>query len=228
MTAIQTSPITDSLPQAIRALESAELGDVAVLEGHAGASAIRMGDSGTPWLLDPYGHNDGPAHVTTAYLATQGYRLWGRAPRPAAPAPRMDWDQHIEALRADGWTPAALARAAGLDPSVTRRAFRGGAVREAGREAIYGITPGEAHPMLESTTAERIEDVEFLLNASVKPEEASARAGFPTLAAARKAVTRAGRDDLAARLPYPSSADQAPSLDDYDPYDDPTFKEADQ
>lgn len=201
MTAVQHNTTTDSLAEATRALESAERGDLAMIQGKPGASAIRVRDSGMPWLLDPLGHNEGPAYVTTAYLAVMGYRLWGVgvfSEKPEAPA--ASFEEHVAALEADGWTAASVARALGLDVRAVRRAFKGEKAAARTREQILTLTPGEAHPELQPTTADRLEDLEFLLDAGVEPEPAARRADFPSLGAARRAAARASRADLTARM----------------------------
>lgn len=226
MTAIQTSPTTDSLAEAVWALEAAQTGDLAVIPGREGVSAIRVRDSGTPWLLDPLGHNDGPAYVTTAYLATQGYRTWGSSGAGPAPEPLLDFEEHVAALKADGWTGRGAARATGLTPRSVERAFAGQTKSSPKTmTALYQLVPGMRHPELAYTADERVEDLEFLLLAGVESDEAVERTGFPSADAAQRALYRRGRNDLASLVRRSPREPEDPSLDDYDPYDDPTFKE---
>lgn len=202
MTAVQhNTTTTDSLAEATRALEGAQPGDLAMIEGKLGASAIRTRDSGMPWLLDPLGHNEGPAYVTTAYLAVMGYRLWGVGVFDKQPEePMLDFEDHLVALQADGWTAAAVARATGVSRDTVGRAFKSGKASARTQERLWTLIPGQAHPELRPTVDDQLEDLDFLLDAGVEPPRAAQRAGFASEETARSAARTAGRPDLAARM----------------------------
>lgn len=217
---------TDSLPTAIRRLEAAGPGDLATAEGGHPCAMKMEPDSGRPWLLDPWGHQGAPARVTTATVAQMGYRT------DAEPAPHAEPDDteeaveaHVETLRAAGFDGSRLAEASGLSLGTARRMLRGVKVSRRSRRQALAVdpdTPIRPHP---PTLAEQAEDLEWLLDSGTPAEKAARRCGYSSADSARQTMSRAGNSDLANRLSVPRPEPEPESLDDYDPYTDPEFKE---
>ena len=193
---------TDSLPHAIRHLEAAIPGEIA-LHPHGGeACAIKMTRSGKPWLLDPIGHADGPAYVTTAALATMGYRV--AVEHEARPLPDVptteEANAHAEALVAAGWNGPMLAEVAGVDRQVARRFLRGVHGKPETLQKMMAVDPDTPLAPRPASSQERIEDIEWLLNSGATPQVAIERCGFADLKIASGRCRLAGRSDVGDRL----------------------------
>lgn len=205
MTATQHNPATtdtDSLPHAIRHLEAAVPGEIALHPDGGEACAIKMTRSGKPWLLDPRGHKDGPAYVTTATLAMMGYRV---AVEPEArPLPDVPTTEeataHADALVAAGWNGPMLGEVAGVDKRVARRFLNGVHGKPEMLQKMMAVDPDTPVTPRRPSGQERIEDIEWLLNSGVTPQGAIERCGFVDLEAAAGQCRRAGRSDVADRL----------------------------
>lgn len=206
MTAVQhtgRTHETEDLPHALRRLETAEPGSLAAHPERDSACAIKMGgDSGRPWLLDPYGHEDGPSHVTSAYLAVMGYRTDAHTP------PRKEADdygpgafeEHVAALREAGWTAVGLAARARIGQGTARSALQGRPTYRTTRQAILAVHPDDPQKISPPTSAEQAEDLEWLLLGGVSPDIAAERCGYASAESARRAMHRRGRPDLVAYL----------------------------
>lgn len=209
MTATQHSPVatTDSLPLAIRRLEAARPGDLAI-HPDSGASALKMRGGGRPWLLDPWGHASGPERVTTAALAGVGYRTDAEeSERELSIYPTIEATvAHIESLRQDGWADPVIAEAAGVTRK-TVTALRGGTeMSERTMTKVLLVHVDDFAHHAPARGAERLEDLAWLLEVNVGPEQAVARCGFPNVEAARASAGRGGRKDLLPKLHLPVAA----------------------
>ena len=205
MTATQHNPATtgtDSLPHAIRHLEAATPGELALHPDGGEVCAIKMTRSGKPWLLDPRGHEDGPAYVTTATLATMGYRVAVESEaRPLPDAPTTEEAiAHAEALVAVGWNGPMLAEVAGVDKKVARRFLAGIHGKPEPIRKMMAVDPDTPITPRPPSGQERIEDIEWLLDSGVTPQGAIERCGFVDLETASGQCRRAGRNDVADRL----------------------------
>ena len=224
-----TSINTDSLPVAVRRLEAARPGDLAHAPGGSPCAMKMESDSGTPWLLDPWGHTGAPSRVTTAAIAQMGYRAETELPtyesdvEPTSEAALA----HLNMLYADGWAPKEIARATGLAVHGIRRTHRlQRPVRRATAEKILSVDPDAPMERAEPSGAERMEDMEFLLDLGVPSHQVVERCGYASLDSATWSARTAGRPDLADRLLDREPDDRpATPLDDYDPYTDPDFEE---
>lgn len=207
MTAIQYSPTVtdDSLPAAIRRLEAAEPGDLAVAEGGSPCAMKMEADSGRPWLLDPWGHTGAPSRVTTATVAQMGYRT------NILPAEReLDFEPtledaaaHIESLKVDGWTEHTIAEAAGVTRRSVRNMRLGIRVAERTVSQVLLVHADDFASHSSARGAERLDDLGWLLDSGVGAEQAVERCGFPNVDAARSAVCRGKRTGLLPLLPMP-------------------------
>lgn len=193
---------TDSLPHAIRHLEAAIPGGIALHPDGGEACAIKMTRSGKPWMLDPWGHRGGPSRVTTAALAMAGYRV-AVVPesRPLADEPTEEGKvAHAEALAAAGWNAPRMEAATGVDRKMCRRFLNEQEVTTGVLRRIMTLDPDDPIPYRSPSAAERMEDIEWLLDAGVSPEIVAKRAGLADIDTVAKQARKAGRHDIAARV----------------------------
>lgn len=200
MTAITPDAQTIDTAHAIRGLEAARAGDVATHPD--GTCALKMEDNGgRPWLLDPWRHGP-PERVTTSALAQLGYLP---APTIVPSKPTVEPTQenvtaHLDMMFEAGWTALALAPLAGVSRQKLSRIYDGAKVSEVDAIAILSVGVDDPMPLPRITQAERIEDIEFMLDAGAHPIEVSARSGHESLTTTLKMTLRAGRKDLHDRL----------------------------
>lgn len=192
------------MPHIIRRLEAAQPGDVAQMPGGY-PCALKMSDSGTPWLLDPWAHRGRSRRVTTYTLAQMGYQCPAYEPPPEPTASIEVNTQaargHLEDLLADGWTLTAISKASGLAGSTLKRARRGaqGLSPEA-QARLFAVQLDPPVTPKRLTARERMEDMEWLMAGGVPPHLAAERCGYASLSRAIAQSKRAGRPDLAERL----------------------------
>lgn len=189
----------------IQTLENAPLGTIATSQDHQ-ARLIKMSDSGTPWMRDPWDRGLGAERMTTSYAAQLGYQAdpqYGPDDRPELwlePTPE-NARARIAALSNLGMTHPEVSDLTGIPLEAVRKSANGTRPLSAERcQTILDITPTVPLDYTLPSLKERFEDLAFLLDVGTPLIAAVRRCGWWDTKAAKNACRRAGSMFLYSRL----------------------------